>query len=86
MNLYIKSYPFKGIEMRTDLCISYDDNNETHYINFDRIIGDGLGVETGGYIGVRQDEDGNVYIVCVGTNGDVIHELAVPVSSLIGGE
>ena len=72
--------------MRKDLSISYDENNGTHYINFDRILGEGLGVDTGGYLGVRQDDDGNVYIICIDTEGDVLSEVAVPVNALIGGE
>jgi hypothetical protein len=71
--------------MRTDLCISHDNNDDIHYINFDRIIGDGLGVETGGYISVRQDADGNVYVICIDTEGDVIAEVVLPINSLIGG-
>lgn len=69
--------------MRTDLCISCDDNNETHYINFDRIIGDGLGVETGGYVGCKHDTDGNVYITVVDKIGDILFETAIPVDKLI---
>jgi hypothetical protein len=71
--------------MRTDLSMSYDENNGTHYINFDRILGEGLGVETGGYVGIRHDKDGNIYIVCVDTVGDVLAEIVAPVDALIGG-
>jgi hypothetical protein len=71
--------------MRTDLCISHDDNDDTHYINFDRIIGDGLGVETGGYISVRQDTDNNVYVICCDIEGNIIAEVVLPVNALIGG-
>lgn len=71
--------------MRKDLSISYDDNEGSHYLNFDRLLGEGMGVETGGYIGVREDEDGTLHIFVVDQGGDVVMQCDVPVTQMIGG-
>ena len=70
--------------MRTDLSITHDDNEGSHYLNFDKILGEGMGVETGGYIGVREDEDGSLHIFVVDKGGDVVMQCDVPVTQMIG--
>lgn len=69
--------------MRTDLSITHDDNEGTHYLNFDKLLGE-MGVETGGYIGVREDEGGNLHIVVVNKEGNVVVQCDVPVTQMIG--
>ena len=68
--------------MRTDLSITHDDNEGTHYLNFDKLLGE-MGVETGGYVGCKHDTDGNVYVTVVDKIGDILLEFAVPVDKLI---
>ena len=70
--------------MRQDLSITYDDYLGTHYLNFDRIIGQEYGVDTGGYIGVRASEDGRLYVVVIDKEGDVVTQCDVPISQMIG--
>lgn len=72
--------------MRTDLSITHDDNDGTHYLNFDRIIGYATAVDTGGYIGVKEDEDGIFHIFVIDKEGDVVMQCDVPVTQMIGGE
>lgn len=71
--------------MRADLSITYDDNEGSHYLNFDRIIGNEDGTDTGGYIGVKEDEDGSLHIFVVDKEGDVVMQCDVPVTQMIGG-
>lgn len=72
--------------MRADLSITYDDNEGSHYLNFDRILGNDCGtVATGGYIGVREDDDGTLHIFVVDQGGDVVMQCDVPVTKMIGG-
>ena len=70
--------------MRQDLSITYDDNEGTHYLNFDRLMGDGVVVDTGGYLGVKPEKDGTIRIVVIDKEGDVVIECAVPISQMIG--
>lgn len=70
--------------MRKDLSITHDDNEGSYYLNFDKILGEGMGVETGGYIGVREDEDGGLHIVVIDRDGDVVMQCDVPVTQMIG--
>ena len=71
--------------MRADLCISYDDNEGKHYLNFDRIFGKDMGIETGGYIQVEEHEDGDITIVVCDKEGNVVGEVVTTVSTMIGG-
>jgi len=71
--------------MRADLSITHDDNEGTHYLNFDRIVSPVECCETGGYIGVREDEDGTLHIFVVDKGGDVVMQCDVPVTQMIGG-
>lgn len=70
--------------MRADLSITYDDNEGSHYLNFDRIIGNEYGIEAGGYVGVREDEDGSLHIFVVDKDGDVVIQCDVPITQMIG--
>jgi hypothetical protein len=72
--------------MRADLCISYDDNEGKYYLNFDKIMGNHMGVETGGYIQVEEHEDGDITIVVVDKEGNVVDNIVTTVSRMIGGE
>jgi hypothetical protein len=72
--------------MRADLCISYDDNEGKHYLNFDRIVSPTMGVETGGYIQVEEHEDGDITIVVVDKEGNVVDNIVTTVSRMIGSE
>jgi hypothetical protein len=72
--------------MREDLCISFDDNEGKHYVNFDRIIANGFGIDTGGYIQVTEHEDGDVSVTVVDKEGNVIGEIYTNLSTMIGGE
>lgn len=68
--------------MRTDLSITYDDNEDRHYLNFDR-IGDKV-VETGGYVQVHVDEDDEVHVTVFDQRGDTIGEIHTTVTDMIG--
>jgi hypothetical protein len=70
--------------MRTDLSITYDDNEDRHYLNFDRIAG-GI-VDTGGYVQVEVDEDNEVHVTVFDQRGDTIGEIHTTVTDMIGGE
>ena len=72
--------------MRTDLCISYDDNEGKHYLNLDRIIAPEMGIDTGGYVQVEEHEDGDISIVVVDKEGNVVGEIVTSVSTMIGSE
>lgn len=70
--------------MRTDLSITYDDNNDRHYLNFDRITG--TVVDTGGYVQVEVDEDNQVHVTVFDQRGDTIGEIHTTVTDMIGSE
>lgn len=70
--------------MRTDLSITYDDNEDRHYLNFDRITG-GI-VDTGGYVQVQVHEDGDVSVSVFDQRGDTIGEIHTTVTDMIGSE
>jgi hypothetical protein len=72
--------------MRADLCISYDDNEGKHYLNFDRIVHPVECFETGGYIQVEEHEDGDITIVVVDKEGNVVDNIVTTVSRMIGSE
>lgn len=70
--------------MRTDLSITYDDNEDRHYLNFDRITG-GV-VDTGGYVQVQVEEDGGLSVTVFNQRGDTIGEIYTTVTDMIGSE
>lgn len=70
--------------MRADLSITYDDNEDRHYLNFDRITG-GV-VDTGGYVQVQVEEDGSVSVVVFDQRGDTIGEIYTTITDMIGSE
>lgn len=70
--------------MRTDLSITHDDNDGTHYLNFDRITG-GV-VDTGGYVQVHVEEDSSVSVSVFDQRGDTIGEIHTTVTDMIGSE
>lgn len=70
--------------MRTDLSITYDDNEDRHYLNFDRITG-GV-VDTGGYVQVKVQEDGSVSVSVFDQRGDTLGEIHTTVTDMIGSE
>jgi hypothetical protein len=72
--------------MRADLCISYDAHEGKRYLNFDRIIANGFGIDTGGYIQVEEHEDGDITIVVVDKEGNVVDNIVTTVSRMIGSE
>jgi hypothetical protein len=71
--------------MRVDLSITYDDNEGKHYLNFDRVSPVEC-CETGGYIQVEQHEDGDITIVVVDKEGNVVDNIVTTVSRMIGSE
>lgn len=70
--------------MRKDLSITYDDNEGKHYLNFDRIIGNEYGVDAGGYVQVEEHEDGDITIVVVDKEGNVVGNIITTVGRMIG--
>lgn len=70
--------------MRQDLSITYDDNEDRHYLNFDRITGEI--VDVGGYVQVHVEEDGSVSVSVFDQRGDTIGEIHTTVTDMIGSE
>lgn len=71
--------------MSNDLSVTFEqlDFND-YFVNFDRVLPNGAGVDAGGYIRILQ-EDNRLNISIINLAGDCIGDISAPIVEMIGG-